>query len=333
MYSFIFHIYLTIAILSYFRVSFAKHERVYSGEQIYHIELNLRDSKHLLFSEGNILVSYDMEQKKRISEYSFNTGDMRGFVQLNRDRIVWLDTTGNCIVKLKRNSIRPKAARLAGKCGASGVTDGRASVARFDNPIAIIIDKRIPSSVIVSDYNNKCLRSINVDHGEVSTLYKFDNSPMALLWFTEKLLVSTENHLYLLEKTEHDKNFTQFNGRSNYSFGAIEFANIQILELLNKDWIMATPLNSGFFIIINMIDNTIVPVCVDNRMCEDRFQVFNDTPNTIFCAQITDYGLHVGGEDEGIGFLYLLTGKLTFCFMFSSKFPEHNWNKLPFQMS
>lgn len=293
-----------------------KSQKVHSIAGVHHIETDLRDDKRLLFNEGERLVSYDMEQWKRINEYSFTDNLITGFVQLNEDLILAIEYS--CILKLNRKPNPPAAAVLAGKFDQAGATkDGRASVARFYGLNSIIIDKRDQSYVIVSDRNNQRLRSINVKHGEVTTLHQFTSSkPYALLWFNDKLLVSTNDSFHSLEWDGQHKKITQLNGASADRFGLAKWIVFNTMEILNKDLIIATADSDGSLKVINMKENTIVPVCIGTTTCESSFKLFDTTGAGygIHSTLITNNGLYVGGKDQGQS-LYRLTGKFEYCFV------------------
>jgi len=117
-----------------------------------------------------------------------------GFKQVNRTHVAVAAHSQHCIKMLNRvdNSIRT----LAGTCGSRGYVEGGVGTGRLYYPYGIEIDVRNPDRLLVTDYFNHALRSVDLHTGELSTVINSGfNYPMYVAWADNKLLVINTNYI------------------------------------------------------------------------------------------------------------------------------------------
>ena len=147
-------------------------------------------SSDLYRNDGSILFSNSSQihttNGKQTSVVSSGYRLITGFKQLNFSHIVIVDNNDHCIMMLKRED--NSRLTLAGTCGASGFEDGTS--AKFKYPWGIEFDERNPGHLLITDYGNNALRSVDVTSGIVSTVIRTGlNSPVGLTWYNGRLLV------------------------------------------------------------------------------------------------------------------------------------------------
>lgn len=264
------------------------------------MEIDLRDSGQLLFSWRSKMASHNLHNGSQVNLYALNRGNLGGFTQLQRNKIVLVAKEKNCIIVWKRGTTNITI--LAGKCKDSG--DNREDI--FDSPTGIIKDMKNSDLVIVADTKNQRVRSVNVTSGEVSNIVTLREDPYALFWVKDKLLVSSSTHLNLVVWENHNPTVNQLNGNKRGQwygeFSRIEFNTLHSLQYINPDWIIATEKSSGKAIFLNIESKTALPVCLAHLGCSASTQIDTEIYNTLK----TNDGLYVAGV-KGIK---KLTGKL-----------------------
>jgi len=117
-----------------------------------------------------------------------------GFKQVNRTHVAVAAHSQHCIKMLNRvdNNLRT----LAGTCGRRGYVEGGVGTGRLYYPYGIEIDVRNPDRLLVTDYFNHALRSVDLHTGELSTVIKSGfKFPRYIGWADNKLLVSNSHYI------------------------------------------------------------------------------------------------------------------------------------------
>lgn len=262
-------------------------------------------SQHLLFFP--ITDPSDTEQIVT----NFSIGRLKGFVQLDEhDIIICTDNKMNCIWKVDETS--GTASVLAGKCNTTGgFANGAGTEAKFNGPTGIVVDERDLAYVIVADFMNKQLRSVNVDTGHVSTFKSLTKYPIALLWMEENILVSAHNHLVLLEwkassMTFNERVLNQNTLRTLYgSFWDVQFGSINSLQMIADGLILAAEESTATFTLIDLRRQLSLPVCIGEENCKNSTLLTPERPRTAFCALPTRDGLFALFRNK----MFNLTGK------------------------
>ena len=142
-----------------------------------------------MFSDSTQLITTNGKQTSVVSS---GYGKITGFKQLNSSHVVIVDTLRDCLKMFNRKD--DSQALLAGTCGISGFEDGPS--AKFFYPWSIEFDKRNPGHLLITDYYNNALRSVDVTSGTVSTVIITGlNHPKGLTWYNQHLLVCNEHYV------------------------------------------------------------------------------------------------------------------------------------------
>lgn len=226
---------------------------------------------------------------------------LTSFEQLNENTMVFVDNVLNCVFKADRTSVQ-YITTLAGECGADGdFADGNSSFARFNFPTDIIKDTRKASRALVADSQNKRVRSVEVDSGDVSTIIELPTHPLALLWLNHQLLVSATTQLYLIEWEAQNETIVVHTligetGSSAYgSFATVQFPNVRSLEVIKGSMVLGTDDTHGGLILLDMARNLSLPVCINTANCLESVRLA-DKPRCTLIHEMSS-GLYVTTAD------------------------------------
>lgn len=175
-----------------FRISFQKFEVFLNTDYpVDHMELDkyYDNCTHLLVGSWPHLFTTNGYSSSILSTLIFATG----FTQVNKTHIVLVDHDGHCVRILNRKDNVPHI--LAGTCGSSGFSDGGFGEGTFNYPYGVVVDKRNPERILVTDMYNHALRSVDLNTRILSTVYKIRFSgPQGLIWVGDFLLVANYHH-------------------------------------------------------------------------------------------------------------------------------------------
>jgi len=147
-----------------------------------------RNDESLLLSTSSGLLTTDGQTTSTLVSFRVS-----GFTQLNTTHVVLVDRGNDCIKLLTREDNNIKV--MAGSCSAGGYKEGGVGVGRFTDPWGVQIDVRNPGKLLVTDYNNDALRSVDMKTGKLSTVINTGFSyPRGLQWAGRQLLVANKYH-------------------------------------------------------------------------------------------------------------------------------------------
>ena len=147
-------------------------------------------------NDGSVLFTDQDQLKttkgKTTTVVSAGFGSITGFKQLNYTHVAVVDILRKCVRMVKREDNSNRV--LAGTCGTKGLVDGAS--AKFHDPWSIELDERNPGHLLITEFSNNALRSVDVASGTVSTVTRTGfNSPRGLTWYKTRLLVCNVNYI------------------------------------------------------------------------------------------------------------------------------------------
>lgn len=256
--------------------------------RIFHMETDLQNQSRVLYSTCTAISHFDSvtgtenmgayEDGPLSNDYpNENLKQMKGFVQIDNSSIIATITDVHCVVIFNITTSQPYTASLfAGTCGSSGFSDAVGANARFQLPVGIVRNEKNPSAVIVADYQNCRLRSVDLVSRQVSTLkYISSNAqPVCMLWYGERLLVSTIVGIFTLEFSDNGINVTSqvrlssSDGSQSYGkFDQVQLNTIHNFELIDDHLIMVAHNEEGILFLMDMVRNITMPVCIESTGC------------------------------------------------------------------
>ena len=191
---------------------------------------------------------------------------------------------------------------IAGECGVSGYVDGVS--ARFNFPWGVEVDERNPGYLLITEYDNNALRSVDVASGTVSTVIRtgFDY-PTGLTWYNGRLLVSNNHYISEVTWTSDGtvtNNILTGNRSFGYRDGAFTGAQFHypsdIHQWRDGFFLVADSDNTGLRL-LDMTKRKVLPVCIGfTTNCTTSTSLFV-YPHSLLISNNTVY---VAGAGNGI---------------------------------
>ena len=248
----------------YFSLEFKKFEIIYASSRfVYHIEFDqFRNDGSLLIAEATQLKNVADGKVTEIVASGFRY--ITDFRQLNTSSVVVVDRYDHCLKVFNREEKITEV--FAGFCRRSGFVDG--SSARFSFPNNLEFDEKNPDRLLITEYGNDALRSVDVTNGIVSTVISTGfRSPTGLAWYNGRLLVS--NHDYISEVVWHPNGAITNNklttatseGYRDGDFSIAKFFYpIAITQITPEYFLIADRYNDKLRL-LDMAKRKVLPVC------------------------------------------------------------------------
>ena len=264
------------------------------------MELDLyKNDGSVLFSDYTYLKSSNGKSTEALVATS---STMTGFKQLNSSHVVFVDRGYNCIKMFNRE--KKSTSVLAGQCGTSssyyGFVDGAS--ARFSTPWGIESDERNPGHVLITEYSNQALRSVDVTSGIVSTVIRTGfNYPRGLTWYNGFLLVCNQHYISRVAwssngaVTNSKLTTTTSNGYRDGGFSIAQISNPFEIQQLRDGLFLIADYSNKKLRLLNMYKKKVVPVCIGSTTSCSTGTSPSDYPNSLL---ITNDTVYVGGNNK-----------------------------------
>ena len=209
----------------YYRVKFDKLDKYLNShvvkEQVYHIEVDLTDTRYLMYSEGHSLKRsfWFSEKIVGIAEengYVEGVGEkarfatIKGFAQLDNETVIVADSSNYCLRMVDRATRATSA--FAGTCTSCGHVDGPAFYAMFYLLHSLIIDAT-GNGLLVTEHSTNRLRHISLSTKLVSTALSSGLvNPTAMAYDLRKKNIFILNRHFISKYNIETKNCTIISG-------------------------------------------------------------------------------------------------------------------------
>lgn len=228
-----------------------------------------------LLLEGYLLYSDRTEIKTTnfITTNSLLTGAglITGFAQINRTHLAFADYTQHCVRIFDRSSIPGGGLRvLSGQCGSYGFVDGDTGDAKFNFPHSIIKSSEA-GKLLVTDWNNNALRSMDLATGDVSTIVRSGlHLPRSMTWYGDILLVANDHYIAAVSWNV-DNTATavvlaggrEHRGDMNGEFSTSLFYNPRDISRLTTNMFLVADYRNNKLRLLDMDRKQVLPVCVE----------------------------------------------------------------------
>ena len=229
---------------------------------VQHMEVDLyKNDGSILYSDVNYLKTTDGKSYKTLFlGFVF----VSGFLQITNDKVVVVDNLMHCLRLIDRTSNTNR--RLVGTCHGPGFADGKN--AKFYHPWDIEFDERNPGNLLVTDFSNGALRSVDVEAGTVSTIIRSGlYIPRGLTWYKGSLLI-TNNHY--ISELSWNANGAVTNtkltagasaGYRDGAFSSAMFSNPHEIRQIGEDLFLVADYGNHKLRLIDMAKKEVMPVC------------------------------------------------------------------------
>lgn len=255
-----------------------------TGQSIYHMEVDLRSSDRILFSDayglkavadGTVMTIVGAHvgcSGYRICDgYAEEVGTfarfdkITGFAQLNLTTTVVADNGNHCLRIVDRESLQTSI--LVGQCEARGDVDGL--IAQFNAPYSVVQNRKNLNQLLVTDYTNQAVRQIDLITRNVQTLI----TPPAGLTYPSGLtfdqsgenLIITNNH-FIGEKNSGSRSLVNIIGRGLGGFkdGSLTeavFRSPRELAFLSDKVALLADRDNGRVRVLNLEADFVFSIC------------------------------------------------------------------------
>ena len=167
-------------------------------------------------------------------------GKITGFAQISEKLVVVADSSNCCMRMIDRTTNTTSV--FSGQCGSYGYQDGRPG--QFSYLWSVMIDKRDKNQLLITDYYNAAVRTVNVMSQVVGTFVKSD-SLLYIRGITQEekscdLYVTAYNALYRVTYTQRTVSLISGSTGSNPIDSPFNYPNELIFitpeTLLVADW-------------------------------------------------------------------------------------------------
>ena len=254
-------------------------------------------------NDGSILFSDHKKLKttngKTTTEVSAGFSAARGFKQLDSSHVAVADYLRNCIRLVNREDNSNNV--LSGTCGTKGFVDGAS--AKFYGPWSMELDERNPGHLLVTDMENRALRSVDVTTGTVSTVIRTGfYQPSGLTWYNGRLLVCNFNYISEVSwsangvVSNNKLTATTAGGYRDGDFSTAQFNFPYEIQQVKDGLFLVADDHNKMIRLLDMINKKVLPVCIGSTT--------NCTTSTVlsinlFSLLISNNIVYVG-EDQGI---------------------------------
>ena len=260
------------------------------------MELDLhRNDGRILFSDSSQLKKFNGTQTSPLSS---SYGEITGFKQLNSTHVVIVAYSYHCIKMINQED--RSNVTLAGTYGASGFEDG--SPAKFKGPWGIEVDERNPGHLLVTDYGNNALRSVDVTSATVSTVIKTGfNYPRGLTWYNGRLLVCNQNYIseiiWSFDGTASNNILTGYTtgGYKDGDFTGAKFSYPFDIHKWRDDLFLVADQSNSRLRLLDMTNRKVLPVCIGSTTSCTTSTSLSAYPRSLLVINGTVYvGTHNG---------------------------------------
>ena len=250
---------------------------------VFHMELDLRDSNTILFSD---YYSVRMLIDTSITTLagpptSCTTSDCRGyqegvgtaarfnwvtgFLQLNSSTVVAADHYNHCLRLIDRDSQRTSA--FVGKCKVSGFDDGVS--ATFYYPYSVIRDTKSPDLLLVTDYRNDAVRQVNILTRITETLIRRAaglNNPTGITYDPLGQYLAISNRHFIADKRNGSEALVNVVGSSSSGFADGDASDVKFncpreLVFLSDDLRLIADEGNNRLRVLNTASGSVSSVC------------------------------------------------------------------------
>jgi len=231
-----------------------------------------------------------------------------GFKQVNKTHVAVVAHSLHCIKMLNRvdNSLRT----LAGTCDSEGYVEGGVGTGRLHWPHSVEIDVRNPNRLLVTDYFNQALRSVDLHTGELSTIINSGfRYPKYVVWADNKLLVINTNYIFQVSWVDNGsvRNIklagSSSDGYVDRSFNTFRFGFLQGIARVGYNMYLVADYGNKVLRLLDLNSKQVGPVCFDGETSCTNSSQLPDYP----------YSILIVGEDVYVGMLskgiYKLSGE------------------------
>lgn len=219
----------TASYSNHYRIRFGKPKRLISTDStVYHIEVDLSDSRRLLFSDGHALKSTDGVIATVLVGNALQPGYREGmgeearffvikdFIQLDKKTIMIVDENNDCLRLVNRNNLTTSP--FIGVCTRGGQADG--SRVKFSFPNTVIKDLRSSGNkLLVLDSFNLAIRQVDLLTRKAATIVD-----SADLWFPARIAFDREENL-LITNQHYISDYNFFTGTAYVISGRTRAGN------------------------------------------------------------------------------------------------------------
>ena len=170
---------------TYFRIEKSTPADFISGSSwfVFHKELDRYRPGFIVYCDKHALMTSDGTTTHLIAgnstQYGYREGvgaearfdDIGGFTQISEKVVVVADSSNHCMRLVDRTTHNTSV--FSGQCASHGYQDGRPG--QFYSPHYVVIDKRDNNQLLVTDYNNRTVRTVDVMSQVVGTVVKSDS--------------------------------------------------------------------------------------------------------------------------------------------------------------
>ena len=262
-----------------------------------------RSDGSILFIDKTKLQNID---KKKTTVVASGFSYVSGFKQLNSSHVAVVDRNSHCIKMVNREDNSNIV--FAGICGTSEFEDGASAM--FNYPSRIELDKRNLDHLLVTDFSNNALRSVDVTSGNVSTIIRTGfNYPTGLAWYKRHLLVCNEQYISEVvwrsngAATNNKLTTATALGYVDGDFSVAQFRSLHELDQVRDGLFLVADLNNNKLRLLNMSTRKVLPVCIGSSAVCTNGTTFSSSPVSVL---ISGKEVYVGGLRK----IHKLIGKL-----------------------
>ena len=249
---------------------------------VYHMELDLRDTNTILYSDWYSLRMLVGTRTTTIAGpptscssdcagYQEGVGSaarfyvVSGFLQLNSSTVVAVDQYSNCLRVINRDSKR--TSQFAGKCSVHGFDDGVS--ATFHYPWSVIRDIRSPDLLLVTDYWNHAVRQVNILTKVTTTLIRRAaglNYPSYITYDPQGQYLVISNDHFIAEKRNNSEALVNVIGSTSSGFADgsvsdVRFSSPRELVFLSDDLRLVADGGNNRLRVLNTTSGTVSSIC------------------------------------------------------------------------
>ena len=217
---------------------------------------------------------------------------IQGFTQISNSTILASSTNEGCIRQIDR--VSGMTSVFVGQCQSTGYQDGKRSIAKFYYPKAMSVDIIDPNRLLVMDYWNGAIRTVKINTGEVSTLFK-DKTLNPFKQFVQDdvtgdlIFIAQEPQQSLFRLSYDGTDLTTLVARSSYGgntdgdFSVTKFKSPQGIAKLDSDTILITDTYNDNLRTIDLKQNKSGTL----RFCGSCGSI--DSPFSVYCMKDSLY--------------------------------------------
>ena len=217
--------------------------------------------------------------------------DIYGFTQIASNRVVVADRYNHCLRLIDRKT--DSTSVLSGQCKSAGYHDGRPG--RFFSPWSVVRDRKDTKLLLVTDHENRAVRAVNAQSGEVSTFVKSQEKLMYMRCLTQ----DSKGDVYItawnaiLKITYQSRKITHFAGAQSGAGGYIDstllgsmFFTPFDLTFIGPETLLVADTDNNKLRLLHMRTNKVTPVDLRSGNAEKIYSLLI-THNSLFTGHKT----------------------------------------------